>query len=168
MARRLTIVRHAKSDWGDFSLADIDRPLNARGQRDTPAMGRRLCERGDSPDRIICSPALRAKTTAELLADELGYPLERLQVEDTIYEAPVSALLEVVQACSSGDAHVMMVGHNPGSEQFVRFLTGESVGDFVTCAVADLDLEVDHWAAAGPGTAKLRSFWYPKMFKKKG
>ena len=164
MERRLTIVRHAKSAWGDFNTPDWERPLNERGQRDAPMMGRRLKERGDAPELIICSTALRAHATAKLLAEELGYPLARLQLEDRIYEAPVSALLDVVQDCPDEVTRVMMVGHNPGSEQFIQFLTGEPFSNFVTCAVADLDLDVPTWKTVGPCAGKLRSYWYPKMF----
>lgn len=164
MSRRLTIVRHAKSDWGDMNLSDFDRPLNARGLRDAPFMGAKLAERGDRPDLMVCSPALRARTTAELLATAMDYPRDSLVEAPTIYEAPVSALLEVAQKTPEDVNHLMMVGHNPGSEQFVRFLTGKMPGDFVTCAVADLDIEVDTWKAVGPGVATMQSFWYPKMF----
>ncbi|MFT4638330.1 MAG: phosphohistidine phosphatase [Verrucomicrobiales bacterium] len=161
---RLTIVRHAKSDWGEFTTPDWDRPLNDRGQRDAPVMGKRMKERGDAPDLIICSPALRAHTTAKLLAGGLSYPLEKLQLEKKIYEAPVSALLEVIQSCPDSVSHLMMVGHNPGSEQLVQYLTGEPFSDFVTCAVADVALDVSAWSSVGPATGKLLSYWYPKMF----
>ena len=42
----LTLVRHAKSSWKDTSLADRDRPLNKRGKRDAPEMGRRIAAAG--------------------------------------------------------------------------------------------------------------------------
>ena len=166
MQRRLTIIRHAKSDWSDLSLADIDRPLNARGRRDAPMMGQRLRERGDAPDLILSSPAARARATAEVLATALGYPLGELQVEKTIYAAPLSALVDVIRSCPHQVVHAMMVGHNPGSEDLVQWLIGEPMAKFVTCAVADLSLDAASWQALGPGTATLRSHWYPKMFTK--
>lgn len=165
MPRRLTVVRHAKSDWGEFSLPDFDRPLNDRGLQDASAMGARLHGRGDRPGLIISSPALRAKTTAALLAKELEYSEEDLQLAPTIYEAPVSALLEVAREVPDEIEHVMMVGHNPGSEGFVSFLIGGPCQNLVTCSVVDLDIASRSWKSLGGGDAKLRSVWFPKMFK---
>lgn len=165
MSRRLTIVRHAKSDWGDFSMSDFERPLNARGERDAPDMGRRLAERGDAPDLVITSPALRALTTARVMVEALPYDSESLRLEESIYEAPVSTLLELVQACDDGVRHLMLVGHNPGCEQLVAFLTGEPAPRFVTCGVADLEVKTELWKDVSAATAKLQSYWYPKLFK---
>lgn len=76
--KRLTLVRHAKSSWKDPSLDDFDRPLNQRGERDAPVMGRRLKARGARPSLILTSPAKRAKRTARLIAEAIGYPVEFL------------------------------------------------------------------------------------------
>ncbi len=71
--KQLTLIRHAKSSWSDLSRGDFDRPLNARGLRDAPRMGAHLKEAGLAPvDRIVSSPALRARTTAECIAEALG------------------------------------------------------------------------------------------------
>ena len=75
----LTIVRHAKSSWKDTSLRDRDRPLNKRGKRDAPEMGRRIAAAGIRPSLIVSSPATRAWTTAKVIANEIGYPREFLQ-----------------------------------------------------------------------------------------
>ena len=76
-SKQLFICRHAKSSWQDHSLGDVDRPLNKRGQRDAPEMGRRLRQRGLLPDLIVASHAVRARTTASLYADQLGYLQEK-------------------------------------------------------------------------------------------
>ncbi len=145
-------------------MPDFERPLNKRGKRDAPAMGDRLAKRGDLPDLLISSPAVRALNTARILADALGYPQERIQLAESIYEAPMSALLDVVRQVTEDRRHVMLVGHNPGCEQFAGFLTGKPFARFVTCGVADLELDVPDWQGAGPGVAKVVSYWYPKMF----
>lgn len=165
MPRRLTVVRHAKSDWGDFSLPDFDRPLNDRGLRDAPAMGALLHGRGDCPGLIICSPAVRARTTANLLAKELGHAEEDIKLAPTIYEAPVSALLDVVREVPDEIEHVMLVGHNPGAEGFVSFLLAAPCQNLVTCTVVDLEIASPTWKSVGGGDGKLLSFWFPKMFK---
>ena len=76
--KRLTILRHAKSSWKDTSLRDRDRPLNKRGERDAPKMGKRIDAAGIRPSLIVSSPAVRAWTTAKIIADEIGYPIRVL------------------------------------------------------------------------------------------
>ena len=77
----LTIVRHAKSSWDDTSLRDHERPLNKRGHRDAPEMGRRIAEHGIRPSLIVSSPAVRAWSTAKAVASALSYPYEFLEKE---------------------------------------------------------------------------------------
>ncbi len=71
-SRILFLVRHAKSSWKDLSLADHDRPLNKRGYKNGPRMGKRLAKLPHRPEIIITSSAVRALTTAEILAPYLG------------------------------------------------------------------------------------------------
>ena len=91
--KTLTLVRHAKSSWDDTELADFDRPLNRRGERDAPEMARRLAATGDPPDRIVSSPALRALQTARVLAPALGIDPASLVTESRVYEASYSRLV---------------------------------------------------------------------------
>ncbi len=72
--KTLYIVRHAKSSWDDPYLADFDRPLNGRGKRNVPDMGNRLAQLGIKPDLLLSSPANRAISTANGIAEALGYP----------------------------------------------------------------------------------------------
>ena len=91
MRHRLTLLRHAKSSWEDDRLDDSDRPLNERGERDAPLMGRRLRARGARPTLILTSPAVRARRTAQIVAREIGYPAEFLQREEELYLASPDA-----------------------------------------------------------------------------
>ncbi|WP_197495909.1 SixA phosphatase family protein [Acidihalobacter yilgarnensis] len=72
--KTLTLLRHAKSSWKQPDLSDFERPLNGRGREDAPEMGHRLARRGLQPTHIVSSPAVRARATAEAVADALGYP----------------------------------------------------------------------------------------------
>ena len=72
--KHLLLLRHAKSAWGDPSLADIDRPLAARGRKAAPQMGRELATRGWAPQTVLVSPARRARETWELVAAKLSEP----------------------------------------------------------------------------------------------
>ena len=94
--KQLILVRHAKSDWGDPALGDHERPLNKRGQRNAPEMGERLVEREVRPDRIYTSSALRARTTAMVIAGVLDYPAENIEQVEDLYHAGVSTWLDFI------------------------------------------------------------------------
>ncbi|MDE0250203.1 MAG: histidine phosphatase family protein, partial [Gammaproteobacteria bacterium] len=95
MPRSLTLVRHAKSSWADAGLTDFERPLNRRGLRDAPMMGQRLARAGYQADAIISSPAVRAATTADLIAEEIGFHRSLILRKHSVYAAGLATLLEV-------------------------------------------------------------------------
>jgi phosphohistidine phosphatase len=120
---RLIIMRHGKSDWSEAGQADFDRPLARRGAKAVPRMAAWLAENGLVPDRIIASPALRARQTAEALAGEIGFNSENIKWDDRIYANSLADLLDVV-ADGCGDAPlVLIVGHNPGLDDLLQYLS---------------------------------------------
>lgn len=160
--KQLLICRHAKSSWRDASLSDIQRPLNKRGERDAPEMGRRLVRRGIRPDLIMTSPAVRAKTTAELYAAQLGYPLLRMQIHADQYAAAPSRLLSLVQALDPGLETVLMVGHNPESTILANLLGNLGIANIPTSGIVALEFPVASWGEIAEGTGFLHFFDYPK------
>ena len=140
---RLALVRHAKSDWGDPALDDHDRPLNDRGMRDAPRMARQLAEAGFRTDLILSSTALRARTTAEAFAAELG---AGVSLDPQLYGAPARVLLAAASATRA--PAVMVVAHDPGMSVLAAHLTDDAIGHMPTCAVATFTWEVDDWDVA--------------------
>jgi len=140
---RLALVRHAKSDWGDAALSDHDRPLNDRGMRDAPVMAARLAATGFRPDVILASTAVRARTTAEAFAAELGVAVS---LDPELYGAPAGALLAA--AAATGAASVMVVAHDPGMSVLAGRLSGDGIGHMPTCAVATFTWTQDDWDVA--------------------
>lgn len=160
--KRLVLVRHAKSSWASTHLSDRERPLNKRGERDAPRMGKRLAGRGAAPELILSSPAVRAISTARILAGKVGYAESRIVELDDLYGAGVRDFLEVL-ADRGGEAQsVMLFSHNPGITELVNFLSGETIGNVPTCGVAVLDFPVKQWKEIGRGTGVLVDFDYPK------
>jgi len=141
----LTLVRHAKSSWKDTGLRDRDRPLNKRGQRDAPIMGKRLHEHGIRPSLIVSSPANRAWTTAKIIAGELSYPLEFLQRDDNLYLASVDHILDVIVAQDERFNSLMIVGHNPGFTDFANFLSPGLTHNLPTAGIVSVSIAQDHW-----------------------
>ena len=165
--KQLTLIRHAKSSWSDVSMGDFDRPLNARGLRDAPRMGVHLKAASLLPvDRMLSSPACRAKTTAEIIAEALGLATESIEFERRIYEASLRGLFELVRGLDDEAGHVVLFGHNPGFEQLASALNPNFEGDgekFPTCGVANMDLAIDSWGEAREGCAAECRFYYPKI-----
>jgi len=141
-------------------MSDRDRPLNERGLRDAPAMGRRLAGRGAMPQRIVASPARRARETARLLAEGLGQPQDTIVVDDRLYASSASRLLEVVHGLDDRLERVMLVGHNPEFAELAHRLA-KSIEDMPTCAVAELRFDVAAWSEVGAAEAEEATFDRP-------
>jgi phosphohistidine phosphatase len=159
----LTLVRHAKSSWGDSALTDRQRPLNARGERDAPEMGTRIAQHGIRPSLILTSPAARARTTATIIANEIGYPIEFLQREDALYLASLDDLLDVIVAQDNGFNNLMIVGHNPGLTEFANFLVPGITDNLPTAGVVSVQLDREDWALHTQPTCELLAYDYPKL-----
>lgn len=162
MRKRLTLLRHAKSSWDDPALPDRERPLNQRGQRDAPMMGRRLRARGARPSLILTSPAVRALHTARLIAREINYPLEFLQREADLYLASPEDMLKVIARQDNSFNDILVCGHNPGLTELANLLTGEEIDNVPTCGVVVIETDVPEWRNLGPKRGTLVSFDYPK------
>lgn len=160
--KALILIRHAKSSWKDATLADRERPLNRRGERDAPEMGRRLAARGDTPDLIVSSPAARALATATKIAAAVGYPLTKIVEDERIYGAAPSDLLEVIRSLDDAAERVFLVGHNPGLTDLVNGLSEDRIDNVPTGGVVEFRVAARRWADFGPGSVERLRFDYPK------
>ena len=159
----LTLFRHAKSSWDDPSLPDHDRPLNQRGKQDAPRMGARMAQRKERPSLILTSTAVRARETARLVADSLGYPREFLHSDRGLYHADPERILAVVAQQESGFAHIMLVGHNPGLTELAEELIPDfHIDNLPTAGIVAVELPIDQWSQVEDVGGKLRFFDFPK------
>ena len=162
MQKRITLLRHAKSSWKDASLADRDRPLNQRGNKSAPDMGKRLAELGVRPSLLLTSPAKRARETARLIARELNYPLEFIQSESELYLATPETILQVVARQDNGFNDVMLFGHNPGITELANRLGDRNIDNVPTCGMVGIELDVKEWTEIVAADGKTVFFDYPK------
>jgi len=162
----LILARHAKSDWGDTSITDHARPLNARGRRDAPLMAERLARSGASVDLLLSSTAVRARTTAAHFGEELGVEITE---DRDLYLASGDALF--MRAAAPGAASVMVVAHDPGLSELAWRLSDGGITHMPTCAVARFVWEpmsgaragdADPWDAAALRPADRWSFDSPR------
>ena len=153
--KTLFLVRHAKSSWDAPALADKERPLDARGKRDAPKVGKRLAKAGAKPDLILSSPAKRALTTARIIAKELDYKRKNIVVDDRLYAAEADVVLDVIQRLETEARCVMLFGHNPELTELAHRLSSK-ITRMPTCAVAEFTFDVKSWTRIGkvePATA---------------
>ncbi len=159
--KTLYLLRHAKSSWDDPNLWDFDRPLNERGRNAAPFMADLMARRGHQPTILLCSPAERAKQTAQIVQDRAGIGAE-IELDDRIYEASPQGLRQVVSELDDSIESALLVGHNPGIEGFIRYLTG-AVEAMPTSALAVIDLNIDSWRSLNDACGMLRTVYRPKV-----
>ena len=162
--KRLILIRHAKSSWDQLDLADKSRPLNARGLRNAPMMGEILHQKDLHPDRIFSSPAVRARSTAELIANRLDYPIDKIGIRDELYMTSPECCLELVHQMPPQLNEVCLVFHNPDITLLGLMLCDNSPPHLPTCSCLALDFEVDEWAFIMPNSGRLHFYEYPKKY----
>jgi phosphohistidine phosphatase len=160
--KTLLVLRHAKSSWDDPGLKDFDRPLNGRGLRAAPLIGRFIRKQKIAPDLMLCSPALRARETVALVR-EAGRLDAPLRFDERIYEASAERLCEVITQIEERVNQALLVGHNPGLEELISFFTGEAKR-MATGALAQLTLDVEKWGKTREGCGRLDWLVKPKQF----
>ena len=166
--RALLVLRHAKSACEPGIPTDFDRPLSPRGEEDAPRLGAWLSERGLVPDYVVCSPARRARQTAGLVLGALEADAPPVaHFDERLYGADLSLLLEVLGDTPPEAELVLLVGHNPGLETLLCFLTpdwgkhGDRPKFLPTCTLAHLAILTD-WTALSAGEAEVRDMVRPK------
>jgi phosphohistidine phosphatase len=141
--KTVLLLRHAKSSWDHLGLSDRERPLNKRGKRQAPEMGKLIYAENLTPDLILSSPARRACKTAEAVAKNCGYDGEIERIDD-FYPGEPADYLRVLSELPDGVRRVMVVGHNPGLEEFLRVLVGD-IRTLSTATLAQVDLPLEAW-----------------------
>lgn len=169
MGLTLYLLRHAKAVVADGSVADFDRPLAARGQRECTELATLMAERAYAPDRVLCSSTQRTRETlAPLLA---AWPVDvSIEISRALYNADAGNLLTLVHGQDDSLRSLLLVGHNPGIEQLARTLAGS--GDehalrrlrdhYPPAGLAVIDFDLSSWAGVQPGAGRLSAFETPR------
>jgi len=158
--RILYLLRHAKSSWADATLRDFDRPLKKRGREAAERVGQRMASENLSNPLIICSPAVRTRETAEIVLTSANLHVEP-RFDERIYEASLRELVQIVTEIADDRDVVIMIGHNPGFEELLSFLTGE-YRRMPTCALAKVEFGDVSWKDVRAGEGSLEWFIAPK------
>jgi len=160
----LHLLRHAKSSWDEPGLDDHERPLAPRGRRAAKQLARHLEDEGIQPELVLCSSARRTVETYEAIGKALGEP--QVRIEDELYAASETQLLEQARGVPAGVGSVMLIGHNPGIQYLAVTLAGSGNElerirvKYPTAALGTLSFD-STWARLEPGAAALEAFWRP-------
>ena len=160
--KTLYLLRHAKSSWSFDELSDQERPLNDRGRDDAPLMGQALAKRRICPDIIVSSPAVRAMSTAVLVAREMKFPHDKIVVEPGIYGAEADDLLSIIKGLADAAGSVLLVGHNPTITEVANALSPSPLNEMPTAAVVCLRFSCDHWEEVSKANAEFYFYDYPR------
>ncbi|MDD5035589.1 MAG: histidine phosphatase family protein [Methylococcaceae bacterium] len=159
--KTLILIRHAKSSWDDPALADRERPLNKRGKRDAPWMGRFLLEKELQPELMISSPAKRALKTAKIIAEEIAYPKKRIEIREELYLRGTETLIELIAGLDDGLHRVGLFGHNPDFTDLINRLSETGIDNLPTCGVVAIEFPLDHWRDCARQGGKIALFERP-------
>lgn len=162
-AKRLFLIRHAKSSWKDSSLTDNERPLNKRGERDAPFMGELLKKKNIQPDLIISSSAERAKSTALKIAISLEYPEKSILIIERLYEASYKDIIDVIRKTGDEVTNLFVLGHNPGLTTLHNYICEKNIDNIPTCGITEYEFD-GNWNQITESTCKLISFEFPKKY----
>jgi phosphohistidine phosphatase len=130
---RLYLVRHAEAAPGE---PDEERRLTPEGRNQSRRVGERLAAASPRPTAVLTSPLLRARETAELIAEPLG-----LDVEPDERLRPGASADDVRAAVAGRAEAVVVVAHQPDCGRIAAALTGGAEPAFPPAGVAELDFE---------------------------
>ncbi|MDW3096113.1 MAG: histidine phosphatase family protein [Gammaproteobacteria bacterium] len=166
MDKRLSIIRHAKSDWS-AGCRDFDRALNKRGINDAQLIGKYLSTNKQRFDKIYCSTANRAQLTLQQLNLFMKLTDNSIRYEESLYLASLTHLLAFIGNVSNDYNHIALIAHNPGLTDLCNYLTGDQLINLPTCAVYTIHFWADEWNAIGFESGTKKSLVTPKMIKDK-
>ena len=158
----LYLLRHAKSSPGNPGMKDFERSLNKRGLNDVPLVGSRFNEKDFSVQCMISSSARRAETTAVLMAQNTGFPIDDIIINSDLYLAGVGTFLRVAREINEDCESAMLVGHNPAITEFANQMMNKSIDNIPTCGLIKMSLPISYWSDIELGKGVFMEFEFPK------
>lgn len=162
--KTLWLLRHAKSSWKDAALPDHDRPLKKRGRKAAVVIAAVLVEQEPFPDAVLCSTAVRARETWQIVSETIApqRTVPSVEYQADLYHASSETMRDIIAGLPKDHAAVLLVGHNPGLEEFVWDITGTET-EIPTAALVRINFAEDSWAsAAAAGNGTLAGLWRPR------
>ncbi|HLE61551.1 MAG TPA: histidine phosphatase family protein [Pyrinomonadaceae bacterium] len=157
--KTLFLLRHAKTAPATAGALDFDRILTPQGETDSRLVGEYIERKQLKIDQVVSSPANRARGTTALVL-EAAWLVVEVQYDRRMYEADPQLMLDIVSESASSHDSILLVGHNPAMEDFLRGLTGR-VESLSAGGIAQIESEVTSWTELGPGKCELKLLLSP-------
>lgn len=160
--KTIYFIRHAKSSWEE-TVPDHDRPLNTRGFSDADNIGKALQKRGVAVDVVYSSSANRAETTARIICESIGYPLNEIVYTKDLYDFEGEFVKQVIKSFSNDYASAMVFGHNSAFSSLVTIMGSKTFFNLPTCGVVAINFDVKDWSEIETGITEFSIL--PKEFR---
>jgi phosphohistidine phosphatase len=164
MRKKLLLMRHAKTREAEKGQKDFDRILTEDGIRDASLVGRFLYNKNLNADMILSSPTIRAKETAELLAEQMKYDTQQIQYDDDLYNGSTRSLLNLINRLSNEWDSVVIIGHNPAVSYLTEYLTKSVIGSLEPCGYAVINTQ-SPWEKVSEGNCELDYYQSPTQVR---
>lgn len=165
MSMDLFLIRHAKAHEKETGGKDIDRGLTTDGIQNATRTGYFFQQNGIQPDIMISSPAVRARETATLIAEQLKYETNQIHYNDDLYEASVRNLLMAITNLKSTWSQVFIVAHNPSISYIAEYITQSELGSVVPAGFVQIHFPFEDWAQVSEATGDLKKVKDPISYK---
>jgi phosphohistidine phosphatase len=168
--KTLLLLRHAKSDWDHPELDDHDRPLNSRGLRNAPRMGKFIRDAGLTPQACLTSTAVRARHTAWLAISSMKSDVPISEIPG-LYDFGDGEAIERAIALHGSDASpLLVVAHNPCIQAFAMNTCdgGDDAAlaamssKYPTCTLSEIEYDMASWSVLPRKKGFLKAFTTPK------
>lgn len=163
MRRYLYLVRHAQSSEKHIGQNDSERELTPTGVKEALLIGSYLLRQKISLDSIMTSTAERARATAGLIGDALKTDLEKIILQESLYEASPRTLMQFVTTLEDSLHHVLCVAHNPAISYLAEYVTKAEIGEMVPAGMAIIQFDLQGWSDVGQGNGELVQYVYPEI-----
>jgi phosphohistidine phosphatase len=162
MVKTLLLIRHGNAEQGERGSRDFDRHITRLGNRNAAHAGKYLANNKLMPDLLLCSQAVRAKETAEVIASQLKFSERHIRYEEELYEASVRTLFTAVNNIDEKYGRVAMIAHNPGLTYLADYLTTAPLGNMVPASIVVIKFENMTWAEVSQNSGQFEGYIDPE------
>jgi len=154
-------MRHAHAERGQPHQTDKDRALSQQGKQDAIQLGEYLTKSNSNINLIISSPAIRALSTAYLIAGRINFDLKHIQTEESIYSRNELEIIKLLNKFPESTNEVLLIGHYPTIVELYNYLTTNEIkASMDTAELCSLKFDVP-WLEVTSGSGSRGSIYYP-------
>jgi phosphohistidine phosphatase len=142
--KSVILIRHIKSDWSNL-VPDFDRPVREDRREDALLIAKEITQKGNLPEYIVSSPAMRALQTARLLCARWDYPAENIATDRSIYECGPGDIFSLITRIDNQYSTIAIVCHNPAITDFVNRYSGTYLINVPTTGAVHITFDTQEW-----------------------